>query len=57
MKEKWEKEKADLKNYKDTCMYHAHVWLYGHTPESLRNSQEWQLAEQEETEGWIQYQG
>jgi hypothetical protein len=56
-REKLEKEKAviaqykaDLQNYKDACMYHANHWLHGHTSESLRNSEEWALGEQEEAE-------
>jgi hypothetical protein len=50
VREKWAQEKAKVKDYTDTCMYHANAWLYGHAPESLRNSEEWQLAEKEETE-------
>ena len=49
-REKLEKQKQDWKKFKDDCMHNANVWLYGHTPESLRNNTEWLLAEQEEAE-------
>jgi hypothetical protein len=53
--DKLERDKAVIKHaqdefqkYKDDSMYHTNVWLYGHTPESLRNNEAWLLAEQEE---------
>lgn len=49
-KAKYEQLKQEYKAFKDECWYHANVWLYGHTPESKRNIEEWQLAEQEELE-------
>jgi hypothetical protein len=46
----WEREKAEVKKYIDTCMYQANAWLHGHTPDALRNQEAWRLAEQEEEE-------
>lgn len=49
IKDKFEKEKYDLKKHHHFCMHQAYIWLNGHTTKSLHNSEAWRLAEEEDS--------